>query len=153
MRQTAVSRGQRGTTHEVFSCIRSCEREAQKTRKNAGMVNSTRESIAQWLHHRWRMTFTRRLLFSRRMIYLFGGRRRRSCWEEHYVPMMGSTLLVPKRCKNGQQNSGCSHICVNHSTTTKYGLWVQIPHHTSKSLVYVAETPTRGYLPTHSWTY
>ena len=36
------SHKQRETTHEVFSCIRSCERVAQKTRKNAKVFISNK---------------------------------------------------------------------------------------------------------------
>ena len=64
---------------------------------------------------------------------------------------INSKLLDPKKCKseNGLKSSGFSYISVYHSTITKHGSWLQIPHSNSKSYVYVAETPTRGYL-THS---
>ena len=48
------SRRQRETAHEVFSCIRSCERVARKARKNAKVFYFTQGSIPQWLHHRRR---------------------------------------------------------------------------------------------------
>ena len=52
------------------------------------------------------------------------------------------TLMGPKKCKNGPKISGFSYVCVNHSTTTEYGSWLQISYSNSKSYVYVAETPT-----------
>ena len=44
------------------------------------------------------MVFTRRVLFSRRRICLLGSRRRRCCWAQTYVPIMGSKLLGPNKC-------------------------------------------------------
>ena len=49
------SRRQRETTHEVFTCIRSCERVAQKARKNAKIFHFTQGIIAQRLGHRWKI--------------------------------------------------------------------------------------------------
>ena len=46
------SRRQQETTHEVFSCIQSCERVAQEARKNAKVFEVTQGGIAQGLHHR-----------------------------------------------------------------------------------------------------
>ena len=55
-----------------------------------------------------------------------------------------------KKYTKGLKSSGFSYICVNHFTITKCGSWLQLPHSNSKSYVYVAETPTRGYVTTHS---
>ena len=56
------------TTHEVILYTRSCERVAQKTRKNAKMFKVP-------YHNGYitdeKMTFTKVFLFSRRMIYLY----------------------------------------------------------------------------------
>ena len=44
---------------------------------------------------------------------LSASRRRRCCWAKTYVPMMGSKVLGPTKCKNRLKGSGLSYQVYN----------------------------------------
>ena len=93
------SRRQPETTQEVFSWTRSCDPAAQKTPKIAKLFHFTRGSLVRWLHHIWKTIFTKRMLFSRRMILSILGtypkpvRKRKLCSRESLY------VIAPKKEK------------------------------------------------------
>ena len=59
-----------------------------------------------------------------RMIYLLGSRRRRCCWAQKYVPMMGSKLLGPKKAKKLRIIAYLNQLSYEHN----YDIRVLVAH-------------------------
>ena len=153
VRQTAVRCRAPETTHEVFSWTRCCERGAPETRKIAenSVFFHAREAYYYGFVTVEKTAFTKDLLVSRRIFWTIKLAYLKKLWSRKSFPWGVLSCWAQKKAKKGIKKPKLLQIYICSSETSKYGSWLRIPYHFFKPLVFVAETPTRGYSKTCTW--